>query len=821
MKRSNAVFILYLCLLFLEFNHLQAQTLQVSLSSDSKVNRTTKGGTATIFFDSSIKDLNIVCTEEDPNESIIKINDHQWFVNIDVNKDIETDGVCYRNYLLKCSASAEYCLTTDAISPNQVLYYTITLPNELEPKLLEAKSRGITDVVNRLIVEGDSYTARLIALSVLPKDMLNPDRPYTIEAERALRIAMKYNSAIIPYTEDKTNSFSVNEKSVVFCPNDSIIAYTVNNKICILDAFSGVELFSFEGHTGRVYKALFSNDGNLLCSMSWDRSVRIWDINKRTEIQRLVIKFKGGVIPDASFSPDGKHVSTSGWDNYIRIWDVKTGEVIDSIKATSGTTYSVAYSPDGKYVLANADPDGKRIIVNNEACIYMWDLKTKQLIRKFQGGKSGMTTFSPDGKLLLSSSFGLETPICIWDVKTGQLLHKLNHEGNIYSALFSPDGKVVISASSFQTIKIWDVKTGKLLRELDKHSAPVTYASFSNDNKRIVSISEDNTIRIWDNYPSKDEIILLGHGNTVSSVSFSPDGKYVASGSFDETIRIWDFMSEKELLRFQSNTSRMNRIHTIAYSPDGNNIVSASSETETILWDVNSKKIVGTNYGGREGDFSASFSPDGKYVIMGTPLRVLSKDDLTDIRQMENPPEAVYSVSCSPSGDIILTTGNKIIIWNISTGKIVRTIEGHTKNVLSAVYSADGKYIVSASADSTIRIWEATTGFEIKRLIGHSGSVYSAVFSPDGNRVASASEDRTVRIWDVQSEINIGVLEGHKREVISVAYSPDGRYIASSSCDKTVRVWDSFSLQDIICFNRNRFKNRPLTVEEKAKYNLE
>lgn len=804
------------------YDQLQAQTLQVSLSPAQKVNRATTGGMATIFFDSDIEDLSIICTEENPNEVITKINDHQWFVNIDVNKDIEVDGICYRNYLLKCAASAEYFLTTDEIAPNQVLYYTITLPNELEPQLLEAKSRGITDAVNRLIVEGDSYTARLIALSVLPKDMLNPDRPYTIEAERALRIAMKYNSAIIPYTEDKTNSFSVNKKSVVFCPNDSMIAYTVNNKICILDAFSGVELFCFEGHTDRVYKALFSNDGNLLCSISRDGSVRIWDINKRTEMQRLVIKFKGGIIPDASFSPDGKHVSTSGWDNYIRIWDVKTGEVIDSIKATSGKTYSVAYSPDSKYILANTDPDGKRIIVNNEACIYMWDLKTKQLIRKFQGGESGTSTFSTDGKLLLSSS--LWGPICIWDVKTGQLLHKLNHEGNVYSALFSPDGNMVISASTFQTIKIWDVKTGKLLKELDKHSAPVTYASFSNDNKRIVSISEDNTIRIWDNYPPKDDVILLGHENTVSSVSFSPDGKHLASGSYDETIRIWDFISGKELQKLQSNTSRFNRIHTIAYAPDGNNIVSASGETETILWDVNSKKSVGTNYGGWEGDFSVCFSQDGKHVIAGTPLRVLNKDDFTEYRRMENPPVVtVYSVSCSPNGDNILTASSDhvIRIWNINTGKFIQNIKGHSQKVYSAVYSADGKCIVSASADSTIRIWDATTGLETRRLLGHTGSVYSAVFSPDGNRIVSVSEDKTARIWDVQSGINIGVLEGHKREVCSVAYSPDGKYIASSSRDKTIRIWDGLSLQDLISINRNRFKNRRLTPEEKAKYNLE
>ena len=137
MRRNRVLLLIFIVLSVINIGYLQAQTLQVNLSSAPKVNRSTTAGTATIFFDSNIDDLSIVCTEEDPNEPIIKINDHQWFVNIDVKQDIEDDGICYRNYLLKCSASAEYFLKTDDIAPNQVLYYSITLPNELEPGFFE------------------------------------------------------------------------------------------------------------------------------------------------------------------------------------------------------------------------------------------------------------------------------------------------------------------------------------------------------------------------------------------------------------------------------------------------------------------------------------------------------------------------------------------------------------------------------------------------------------------------------------------------------------------------------------------------------------
>ena len=179
------------------FVNLHAQTLQVTLSPDkTKVNRSTKNGIATIFFDSSIEDLSIVCTDENPDEVITKINDNLWFTHIDVNKDIEADGVCYRNYLIKCAASAEYYLTTDTIGPNQVLYYTITLPNELEPKYLEEKARNIAKKASELVEEGDSYLARLLALFILPADE-NPNIPFTTEAEGLLRNAIKKDNAIL------------------------------------------------------------------------------------------------------------------------------------------------------------------------------------------------------------------------------------------------------------------------------------------------------------------------------------------------------------------------------------------------------------------------------------------------------------------------------------------------------------------------------------------------------------------------------------------------------------------------------------------------
>jgi hypothetical protein len=138
MRRIDSIIVFFLGLLLLTSTVTNAQTLQVALSPDkSKVDRSTNNGTATIFFDSPIEDLSIICTDENPNEPIVKVNDNLWFMHIDVKKDIAADGICYRNFLLKSASSADYYLTIESIRPDQVLYYTVTLSNELEVKPID------------------------------------------------------------------------------------------------------------------------------------------------------------------------------------------------------------------------------------------------------------------------------------------------------------------------------------------------------------------------------------------------------------------------------------------------------------------------------------------------------------------------------------------------------------------------------------------------------------------------------------------------------------------------------------------------------------
>ena len=139
MRRNRTTFILTVFILVMSFEHLEAQSLKVTLSPDkSKVDRSVNNGTATVFFDSNVNDLSIVCTDDNPDEPIQKAGNKLWFMHIDVKSDLASDDICYRNFLLKSPSSAEYYLTTPEIGYNQVLYYTVVLPDKF-PVTLSAE----------------------------------------------------------------------------------------------------------------------------------------------------------------------------------------------------------------------------------------------------------------------------------------------------------------------------------------------------------------------------------------------------------------------------------------------------------------------------------------------------------------------------------------------------------------------------------------------------------------------------------------------------------------------------------------------------------
>lgn len=169
----------------------------------------------------------------------------------------------------------------------------------------------------------------------------------------------------------------------------------------------------------------------------------------------------------------------------------------------------------------------------------------------------------------------------------------------------------------------------------------------------------------------------------------------------------------------------------------------------------------------------------------------------------------VCSVAFSPDGRRLVTASgdSTVKVWDVSTGKEVLTLRGHTNQVWRVAIDKTGSHIASAGADGTIRLWNAADGKELRVIRGHDGnSIHALTFSPDGKRLASgngaASGAITVKVWDVATGREELTLPPFRGMICGLAFSPDGRRLASVSGEHVLKVWDAQGGKQLISVSR-------------------
>jgi len=191
---------------------------------------------------------------------------------------------------------------------------------------------------------------------------------------------------------------------------------------------------------------------------------------------------------------------------------------------------------------------------------------------------------------------------------------------------------------------------------------------------------------------------------------------------------------------------------------------------------------------------AVAFSPDGLMLASGSKDKTIQIWDLAtgkSIRTFEGDSSTIWSVAFDSNGTRLVTgTGFwRVMLWDMKTGQSMSSLD-HAASVWSVAISHDGQLIASGSGDKTTKIWDAENGRLIHNLPDHTDFVYSVAFSPDDKTLVSASKDNKITIVDVATGRLLKTVDGHADQVRSVAISPDGQTLVSGSYDESIKIWN-------------------------------
>jgi WD40 repeat protein/energy-coupling factor transporter ATP-binding protein EcfA2 len=383
--------------------------------------------------------------------------------------------------------------------------------------------------------------------------------------------------------------------SVVFSPDGEHILTASMDKTAKLWDLQGNLIQELNQHTNEVYAAIFSPDGQLILTASRDGTAKLWN---REGTLLADLNLHTDAVNRAIFSPDGKYILTTSWDNTVKLWCLQGELVVNFPTHTRPWTEqhtelenSAIFSPDGQYILSHfGDPYGGPSPGRLDNATRLWSRQGELLVDwNARWGYVGPAVFSPDGEFIYTPASEQETKVwnldgeaiaakdalpdygkikpvprdgignariysadklfqlafseevdhvaTLWN-NTGEQIAEMNqHTARINSAVFSPDGQFILTASWDKTAKLWNMK-GELIANLDQHTGSVKSAIFSPDGQYILTTSIDQTAKLWN---LKGELLadLDKHQGYLDSALFSADSQFILTASYDGTAKLW------------------------------------------------------------------------------------------------------------------------------------------------------------------------------------------------------------------------------------------------------------------------------------------
>jgi len=535
------------------------------------------------------------------------------------------------------------------------------------------------------------------------------------------------------------------------------------------------------GHSERIYSIAFSPDGCLIASASMDHSVRLWTVE--TGQQSVVLSGHNSDVRTVAFSPNGEILASGSADKTLRLWTNITGKSTQThILDQDAEVHSVCFSPDSAR-LAVGLGDGN---------IRLSDVMTRTHTKTLRGhtGFVSSVQFSPDGRSLLSSSWG--DSVRLWNLHQNAAeissVHLRGHSHDshfVSSAVFSPDGLYIAAGSVDPTIQVWDASTDQQAAlPLEAHQGAVISVAASANGAFITSRADDGTVRVWDSQTGKAK--LPPNKYAISAWRVSPDARFAVSMPMDGTVRLCDLRTGDgigEPLRLHKD-----KVCAMEFSPDARWVACGFNDGTMYIWDVTTQQPLNIGPFSCQQEAASRATPSDESVlnVAGQPQSIVKS---------RRPRVSIDSIAFSPDGRLVAggDSEGKIHLWNMNTGQQAREhlqATEYDRYVFQIAFSSSGLHIASRGEGDVGRIWDITKGEPIFSLVGHTNRISCIAYLPGGKFIATSSADLSVRLWDADNGGPVAVLRGHTSYMRSIACMSSNQSIVTGSDDSTIRVWD-------------------------------
>lgn len=751
-------------------------------------------------------------------------------------------------------------------------------------KLLIAQSRFISEKTYNLVKGGDSFLARMLALKALPNDLERPDRPYTPEAEAALRNAIKTRSNV------SVGIISSNDNSIISCitisPDGNNLAVCSGKKIIIYDIESGsiIKKTSILNNHSAFSTIVYSKDGDFLYTGDNSGYIGFWDLNTSNNSIAFLTSYQVGsfTVSMIAVHPKEKMLAIAS-ENKIYLLDLEFfTETIEPMNHTDHIN-SVMFSDDGNYLISSSD-DNKVII---------WDVQTGEIIKMFKDlhNKVIKSAFiSPDNTKIVTASE--DGRALIINVDTNEILHVLNHPTPLHYANFNHEGDRVITAC--ENVYVWDYISetyntfGFQINVNNRESAKKDIAGLEpllktiglshlgyHINNTIVDemnlfalspiddvfacIGDENKIHICYIHPIdyiKTKGIALSTNQYKPDIIINPIKNTEFALVHSNILNIYTLQNVDDIVNKRIKiTDESKKINKVSYSWDGNNIVTTCANGNIKIWNSETLElekefnlfsidkerikeqiqkmglIVPTKDNYTYLGFSI-FKPNDKQSILtfyNDKLLYISFDgDFLYFEDLNNHAKGIDSIAIDEEGKYVLTVSYKELnLWDANKMRHIKTIKDDAAEYdclfSCAKFSNDGQKIASGDMRGNIVLWNVEKNKILFKVNGHSDAVHNIEFIKNNgvDRYVISSSNKTIIICDIKTGKIVDKYTFESNKILNFIYCETKSLIIVLTEDKLFKCINFYPLEDLIRITEERFKNRSFTIEEKNKYYLE